>query len=169
MKRAAVVSVCLLVLLAGCSTTSEPGTETASEVAVSETEVNESFTADFSRSVTNCGASCKQVNFSVGLTYTGREDEILFPNMEMSVYVLDEGLTGWGDPERKVIWSDTEFVDNMSANETVTFERSFRVGMSDGIDIIYGGDCVVYGEVAVDNSGQEWNKAERFKIESEYC
>lgn len=31
------------------------------------------------------------------------------------------------------------------------------------------GDCVVYSEVAVDNSGQEWNKTEKFEIEMDEC
>ncbi|KAB1185664.1 MULTISPECIES: hypothetical protein [Haloferax] len=174
MSRIAVVFACL-VLLAGCTSPVAPGGETDTKPTSTDTQIADGsspFSADYQiNSIQNCGPTCKQVNISVEVTNTG-DDEVRYPVVSMSVYVLDEKEDIWfweRENERKEIWSDSDYVDNISAGETVTFTKSFEVGVGEGIEIIYGGDCVVYGDVAVDYSDREWNKTKQFNIESDRC
>jgi hypothetical protein len=56
----------------------------------------------------SCGPTCKQVNITVEVTYTGEGDELSFSTISMSVYVIDEKADIWffeREDERKRIWS----------------------------------------------------------------
>jgi len=175
MPRIPILFACLI-LLAGCTTSVDTGVGTDAGTTATETAaMNESspFSSDYQiNSMRGCGPMCEQVNITVEVMYTGDKDEIRFPKISMSVYVVDEKSDIWffeREDEQKRIWSDSESVDNIAAGETVAFNRSFEIGVNDGIKIIYNGNCIVHGDVAVDYSGESWNKTKKFQVERKRC
>lgn len=167
------VLVVFFVVIAGCSTSVQSDSETPTPAAT--VEINQSvdrFTADYSiNSIESCGVTCKRVNITVEIT-NRLDGEVRYPEVMMSLYVVDNGteiLFFETDDERIDVWSETNWPDNISSGETLTYREDFKIGFDRAYKIIFQGDCVVYGEVGVDNGDIDWNQTKKIKIESGRC
>ena len=168
------IIIVFLILLAGCSTSisSEANTTNQKATVSNLSAQDQDFSADYQiNSVNSCGVSCEKVNVTVNVTNEQKE-AVEFPRISMSVYVIDEGIEFlWfeTEDERIDIWSESEWPENISSGERLTYTKEFKIRTSDGLDIILNGDCTVNAGVLVEYSDKVWKKTKKIQIESKQC